>query len=119
MFKVRSVVVAVAVLVAAVAVAFSGGGRAAQPDSLKPAAHLHAKVPPQIRAMLANVSARRIEHTVRTLVSFHNRNTLSTQTNPSFGIGAARDWLFRAFKEAAARSGGWMHTEEGPPWPDM
>jgi hypothetical protein len=85
MFKIRSVAVSVAVLIAAVAVAFSGGGRAAQPDSLRPAAHLHEKVPPQIRAMLARVSARRIEHTVKTLVSFHNRNTLSPQTNPTPG----------------------------------
>ena len=37
----------------------------------------------------------RIRHTIETLVGFGTRHTLSTQTDPHRGIGAARDWIFR------------------------
>jgi hypothetical protein len=58
--------------------------------------------------MLKEISADRIEHTVRTLVSFGNRSTISTQDDPTFGIGAARDWLKSEFDKIAATSGGRM-----------
>src|SRR5437763_16556128 len=47
----------------------------------------------QLRDLLRQVDARRIEATVRTLASFGTRHTLSSQTDPVRGIGAARDWL--------------------------
>jgi Peptidase family M28 len=108
MSRTRLVGVAVAVLVAAVAVALSGGGRAAQPRALGASVQHEAAVPPQIREMLANVSAHRIENSIRTLVSFHNRNTLSSQNDPDSGIGAARDWIFEEFEKAAEKSDGRM-----------
>ena len=40
------------------------------------------------------------------LAGFGTRNTLSTQTDPRRGIGAARDWLYSQFKLIADDSGG-------------
>ena len=61
-----------------------------------------------LRVMLAEVDPRRIEHTVRRLVSFGTRHTLSTQSEPDHGIGAARDWIFNTLSGYARRSAGRM-----------
>ncbi|MDQ3754786.1 MAG: M20/M25/M40 family metallo-hydrolase, partial [Acidobacteriota bacterium] len=66
---------------------------------------------PQIGQMLRAVDARNIELTIRKLVSFGTRNTLSAQDNPARGIGAARDWLRDEFQKIAATSGGRMTVE--------
>jgi hypothetical protein len=58
--------------------------------------------------MLAEIDARNIERTVRILVSFGTRNTLSVQDDPKRGIGAARDWLYSEFLKAAEDSDGRM-----------
>jgi hypothetical protein len=58
------------------------------------------------------IDARNIERTIRKLVSFGTRNTLSEQDNPNRGIGAARDWLFTEFQKAAEQSGGRMTVEK-------
>ena len=50
--------------------------------------------------------------TVRKLVSFGTRHTLSTQDDPDRGIGAARDWIFATMQSYAARSGGRMTVEK-------
>jgi len=65
-----------------------------------------------IARVVAQISARNIEHTVRTLVSFGTRNTLSDQNNPRRGIGAARDWLYSEFLKAAAPSSGRMTVDK-------
>jgi hypothetical protein len=64
-----------------------------------------------IPQMLRQVDAHRIEKTVRTLVSFGTRNTLSAQDDPKRGIGAARDWLYEQFQEVAKTSDGRMTVE--------
>src|SRR3989440_2636244 len=66
---------------------------------------------PDIPRIVSEISARNIEATIRKLVSFGTRNTLSEQNNPNRGIGAARDWLFSEFQKAAAQSGGRMTVE--------
>ena len=66
----------------------------------------------KIAQIIRDINARRIEESIRKLVSFGTRNTLSEQTNPSRGIGAARDWLFSEFTKAAAQSGGRMTVEK-------
>lgn len=58
--------------------------------------------------MLAEIDARNIERTIRKLVSFGTRNTLSAQDNPTRGIGAARDWLYSEFQNVAQNSEGRM-----------
>ena len=67
---------------------------------------------PKIAQIIRDIDARRIEESVRKLVSFGTRNTLSEQNNPNRGIGAARDWLFSEFTKAAAQSGGRMTVEK-------
>ncbi|MDT4968704.1 MAG: hypothetical protein QOJ64_3441 [Acidobacteriota bacterium] len=67
---------------------------------------------PEIARMLAEISAANIEHTIRKLVSFGTRSTLSAQDNPTRGIGAARDWLYAEFLKAAESSGGRMTVEK-------
>jgi hypothetical protein len=61
-----------------------------------------------LQSILAQVSRANIEATVRKLASFGTRHTLSSQTDPERGIGAARDWLTAQFKAAAAASNGSM-----------
>jgi hypothetical protein len=67
---------------------------------------------PKIAQIIRDIDARRIEESIRKLVSFGTRNTLSEQNNPNRGIGAARDWLFSEFTKAAAQSGGRMTVEK-------
>lgn len=67
---------------------------------------------PEIAKLVREIDARNIERTIRKLVSFGTRNTLSEQNDPNRGIGAARDWLFSEFQKAAAKSGGRMTVEK-------
>ena len=61
---------------------------------------------PAIEQMLKEVSADSLKSYIVKLVSFGTRNTLSTQTNPGRGIGAARNWVLARFKEIARQSNG-------------
>ncbi len=65
-----------------------------------------------ITNVVREIDARNIEATIRKLVSFGTRNTLSEQNDPNRGIGAARDWLYAEFLKAAAASGGRMTVEK-------
>jgi len=67
---------------------------------------------PQIVRIVREIDARNIERTIRKLVSFGTRNTLSVQNDPNRGIGAARDYLFAEFSKAAEQSGGRMTVEK-------
>ena len=64
-----------------------------------------------IANIVREIDARNIEATIRKLVSFGTRNTLSEQNDPNRGIGAARDWLYAEFVKATAASGGRMTVE--------
>lgn len=66
----------------------------------------------QIARIVQEIDARNIERTIRKLVSFGTRNTLSTQSDPNRGVGAARDWLFSEFSKVAEESGGRMTVEK-------
>jgi hypothetical protein len=63
---------------------------------------------PLIQSMVSEVSRDSLESYIRKMVSFGTRNTLSTQTDPKRGIGAARNWVLSRFKEFAAASDGRM-----------
>src|SRR3982750_688498 len=52
----------------------------------------------KVRAIVADVSAPRMKATVEKLVSFGTRHTLSSQTDPNRGIGAALNWGESEFK---------------------
>ncbi len=47
----------------------------------------------ELRGILAQIDPGRINTIITKLVSFGTRHTLSSQTDPVRGIGAARDWL--------------------------
>jgi Zn-dependent M28 family amino/carboxypeptidase len=67
-----------------------------------------------ITNIVREIDAKNIERTIRQLVSFGTRNTLSEQNDPKRGIGAARDWLYAEFLKAAEASGGRMTVEKQP-----
>jgi hypothetical protein len=66
----------------------------------------------QIIKIVREIHARNIERTIRKLVSFGTRNTLSEQDNPNRGIGAARDWLYDEFQKVAQEARGRMTVEK-------
>jgi Zn-dependent M28 family amino/carboxypeptidase len=70
------------------------------------------KPDPEVQKMLREISAKNIEASIRKLVSFVTRNTLSEQNNPVRGIGAARDWIFSEFQRFNAECGGCMTVEK-------
>jgi len=65
-----------------------------------------------IANIVREIDAKNIEHTIRQLVSFGTRNTLSEQNDPKRGIGAARDWLYAEFLKVAEASDGRMTVEK-------
>ncbi|WP_433294867.1 M20/M25/M40 family metallo-hydrolase [Actinoplanes sp. CA-030573] len=71
----------------------------------------HHSPSPGLRAILREIDPRRIEATIRRLVAFGTRHTLSAQDDPVRGIGAARDWIFAELQRYAATSGGRMTVQ--------
>lgn len=61
---------------------------------------------PEIEKMVNEVSKDSLQSYIKKLVSFGTRSTLSTQTDPSRGIGAARNWVLSRFNEFAKQSNG-------------
>ena len=68
--------------------------------------------PKYVKDMLKEVDPANIENSISTLAGFGTRHTLSSQTDPVRGIGAARDWLYNEFQKYAADSGGRMTVEQ-------
>jgi hypothetical protein len=52
----------------------------------------------KFRAIVAPVSQAQLRHSIETLVSFGTRHTLSSQTDPKRGIGAALNWAEGQFR---------------------
>ncbi|MFW2477167.1 MAG: M20/M25/M40 family metallo-hydrolase [Sediminibacterium sp.] len=61
---------------------------------------------PEIEKMVKEVNADSLKSYIYKLVSFGTRNTLSTQSDPNRGIGAARNWVLQKFNEFAKKSNG-------------
>lgn len=76
---------------------------------------------PQTEKILAEISATRIEATIRKLVSFKTRHTLSDTTSPDTGIGAARNWIKSEFEAISRDNGGRLQVAfdsfHAPPTP--
>ncbi len=62
----------------------------------------------ELQQILSSVDPARIEAIIQKLVSFGTRHTLSNQTDPVRGIGAARDWIASEMRSFAKASGGRM-----------
>jgi hypothetical protein len=59
----------------------------------------------KLRAIIQPVSAARLKATIERLVSFGTRHTLSSQTDPKRGIGAALEWTRSEFQLYSAACG--------------
>ncbi|MBA3442336.1 MAG: M20/M25/M40 family metallo-hydrolase [Pyrinomonadaceae bacterium] len=70
-----------------------------------------ASLDPEIKRIVAEIDAKNTERTVRKLVSFGTRNTLSAQDNPTRGIGAARDFIYNEFLHIKEQSNGRLTVE--------
>ena len=105
----RSALAALVVLIAA------GAGAApatAAKTRTKAWASQHPHGPsPGLRTMLREIDPSRIQKDIHALVGFGTRHTLSSQTDPQRGIGAARDWIYAQLQSYAAASGGRMSVE--------
>ncbi|MGW2831210.1 M20/M25/M40 family metallo-hydrolase [Streptomyces sp. NPDC001286] len=89
-----------------------GAAGAAPAEAAAPAPPPTAQRPSrELRSLLRELDPDRIEATVRRLVSFGTRHTLSAQDDPARGIGAARDWLLAELRSYAAESAGRMTVE--------
>ena len=73
----------------------------AAPPPHRPAASVDAR----LRAIVAPVSQAQLRHTIETLVGFGTRHTLSSQTDPRRGIGAALNWAESEFNRYSAACG--------------
>lgn len=65
---------------------------------------------PDIAKMVKEVNADSLKAYIYKLVSFGTRNTLSTQSDPNRGIGAARNWVLQKFNAFAKKSNGRLTT---------
>ena len=87
----------------------------AQPD-LQRYGHLVETAPPDpnIRKALAAIDPSRIEQTIKTLVGFGTRNTLTAMEAglpPGQGIDAAADWIAAQFAQIAQACGGCLEVK--------
>ena len=102
---------AIVLLCLAAAVAVAAPQRPRLPAVVDPAPAGWWKPPADVRTMLRQIGASNLERYDRTLVGFGTRHTLSTQTDPQRGIGAARDWIRSELEKSAATSDGRMTVE--------
>ncbi|MDR1781023.1 MAG: M28 family metallopeptidase [Tannerella sp.] len=61
---------------------------------------------------VAAISSANQRQLIEELVGFHNRNNLSSMTDPAKGIGAAADYLYRKALSYAPESGGRLSVEK-------
>jgi peptidase M28-like protein len=67
---------------------------------------------PALRALISQIDANRIQATIERLVQFGTRHTLSSQTDPVRGIGAATAWVTQQMEAFAAASNGNMTVQQ-------
>jgi Peptidase family M28/Fibronectin type III domain len=66
---------------------------------------------PQIQKIVREISAANIEATIRKLVAFGTRHSLSETESETRGIGAARRWIKSEFERYSKESGGRLQVE--------
>ena len=107
------------VLLSSALLAANGQSRASSPD----AAHRDLDaigapirpmpLDPAIARALSGISPAHVQHTIATLVSFHNRSTLSSLDKdlpPNTGVVAAGNWIESQFKEISAACNGCLEV---------
>jgi len=66
-----------------------------------------------ITVAISGISPATIQHTIATLVAFHNRSTISSVDKdlpPGTGVSATADWIESQFKEVSADCGGCLEV---------
>ena len=86
-----------------VAIALINGARAD--------AQVIVKRDPTIERLVSQVNSDTMLASIRSLVSFGTRHTLSSDTDPKRGIGAARQWTLSRFRAYARQSEGRLTAE--------
>ena len=66
---------------------------------------------PAIQKIVREISAQNIEATIRKLVGFGTRHSLSETESETHGIGAARRWIKSEFERYSRESGGRLQVE--------
>ncbi|MBS1804847.1 MAG: M28 family metallopeptidase [Acidobacteria bacterium] len=94
---------------------FSCGLAFSQPDYQRHATSLKPAPPdPAIARALASITAAQIDQTVKALVSFGTRNTLTSMDSnlpSSQGINAAADWIAGQFRAISQQCGGCLEVK--------
>jgi hypothetical protein len=72
----------------------------------------HSKPSADLQTLLRGIDPGRIQATILRLTQFGTRNTLSSQTDPVRGIGAATTWVYQQMQAIAATSGGRMTVQQ-------
>src|ERR1700739_3457403 len=94
------------------------GAAKAQPDYVLHATPIGpAPVDPAIARALATIKPSQINETLKTLVGFGTRSTLSsmeTDLPPGQGINAAADWIASQFEAISHECGGCLGVKRGP-----
>jgi hypothetical protein len=88
---------------AAIAAGSASAAPAAAPDT--------ARHQPEIDKIVRDISPQRIEATIRKLVSFQTRHTMSDTESDTVGIGAARRWIKSEFERCNAQNGGRLQVQ--------
>lgn len=88
-----------------------GGTSVASASASAPSGVKRQKPSRELRELLAAIDPARLKATVLKLTTFGTRHTLSSQTDPARGIGAATDWVAAQFEAIAAASGGRMTVQ--------
>jgi Peptidase family M28 len=101
---------AAATAVAAPIVVQAGAARAA-PAATDPA-QTTGQFDPALRDLIRQIDSDRIQATIQRLTEFGTRHTLSSQTDPVRGIGAATAWVAEQMQAIAATSGGNMTVQQ-------
>ncbi len=68
-------------------------------------------IDPAIARIVASISKERLEQTVRALVGFGTRHTLSDAADPKRGVGAARNWIRSRLDRCSSEAGGRLRVE--------
>ncbi|HEY6845523.1 MAG TPA: M28 family metallopeptidase [Terracidiphilus sp.] len=99
---------------AALVILLSSACGSAQPDFLAGAKPIVAAPPdPAVARALETIQPANIEQTIKALVGFGTRNTLSsmeTDLPPGQGINAAADWVAAQFERIAQKCGGCLEV---------
>ena len=85
--------------------------KADTPAANQPQASLTDKLNPQIQKIVSEISASNIEATIKRLVGFGTRHSLSETESDTRGIGAARRWIKSEMERYSRESGGRLQVE--------